>query len=265
MLFACVFQVWKMAGLAWGSAWLLSTPQAYIFSEQIEHQNGTNISRCKSHFDVVGIGHRRAYLTFIVIINFILPLITVTVCYVRIFFKIAEKVKESKMSKKPTMKPGKVHLQSTTSSSLPKAKVKTLKMTIVIVMNFIICSAPYYSAEMILSYGDWKRLLPPVVWGLFAAVTIANSVTNPYIFLCFNANNKFVRGVCPNCPCVNVDEPRRRDFDSSVTMNTEVSRTQSRYVSYAPDVVEMAHGQRVAPHDAKFHNNMYTRMHADTE
>jgi hypothetical protein len=273
-----------MAGVGWGLAGVFSTPQLYIFSVYqvdvnvtINDTTESNISviveeeRCKSLFKDVPMIHRQAYLTFIFVVNFFLPLIILGVCYIRIFFKIAEKVKEGKGCKKQSIKPGKVHLQSTQSSSLPKAKVKTLKMTIVIVLNFIICGTPYYVAEMIMNYGDWTAMLSPNVWGLLGALTTTNSVTNSYIFLLFNANAKCMRRICGRCPCVD-EVPRHRDFDSSVslTMNTEISRTTSKYSAYAPDLVEMAitpPGNSGHPGNdvlAK-HNSNYTRMVNQTE
>ena len=56
------------------------------------------------------------------------------------------------------IKPGKVHLQSTPSSSLPKAKIKTLKMTCVIVSVFLICGLPYFILEMIYNFGDHRTV-----------------------------------------------------------------------------------------------------------
>ncbi|XP_064619890.1 gonadotropin-releasing hormone receptor-like isoform X2 [Lineus longissimus] len=219
------FAVWKMAGVGWGLAGVFSTPQLYIFSTYQVEVNTTNETSnatviieeeiCRSLFKDNPIIHRQAYLTFIFVVNFFLPLFIIGICYIRIFFKIAEKVKEGKGCKKQSIKPGKVHLQSTQSSSLPKAKVKTLKMTIVIVLNFIICSTPYYVAEMIMNYGDWASMMTPTVWGLLGAVTTTNSVTNSYIFLLFNANAKCMRRICGRCPCVD-EVPRHRDFDSSV-------------------------------------------------
>ena len=80
-----------------------------------------------------------------------------------------------------------VHLTSTGSSSLPKAKIKTLKMTLVIVVAFILFGLPYFVAEMIMSYGDYKSL-NRAVYALLGGVAPANSAANPYIFLLFSAN-----------------------------------------------------------------------------
>jgi hypothetical protein len=80
-----------------------------------------------------------------------------------------------------------VHLTSTASSSLPKAKIKTLKMTLVIVLAFIVFGMPYFVAEMIMSYGNY-RLLDRQVYAILGGVAPANSAANPYIFLLFSAN-----------------------------------------------------------------------------
>ena len=80
-----------------------------------------------------------------------------------------------------------VHLTSTGSSSLPKARDKTLWMTVIIVGAFILFGLPYFVAEMILSFGDFKDV-PPITYAILGGIAPANSVANPFIILYFNAN-----------------------------------------------------------------------------
>ena len=77
-------------------------------------------------------------------------------------------------------------------SSLPRAKVKTLKMTLVIVLTFILFGLPYFVAEMIMSYGNYKAL-DKTVYGLLGGLAPANSAANAYIFLLFSAKIKVRR------------------------------------------------------------------------
>ena len=185
-------------------------------------------------------------MTYINTIIAVIPLIILIVCYVRIFLKIAQKANEGKNSKKQSIKPGKVHLQSTPSSSLPKAKIKTLKMTIIIVLAFIICGLPYPIVEMIFSYGN-HALIPREVYAVLGSMAVANSAINPYVFLLFNANVKCLSRIFK---CCGKKKSRKRYFDSTAstrseftcTMNTDLSRMDSKVSTYAPgpDVVEMS-------------------------
>jgi len=76
---------------------------------------------------------------------------------------------------------------STKSKSLPRAKAKTLKMTVVIGASFIVSGLPYHVYEMIASYGD-HTIISGAAAGLLGALAVANSVTNPYVFLAFNVS-----------------------------------------------------------------------------
>jgi hypothetical protein len=179
-----ILQVWKMSGCAWAVAVIASLPMFYVF--RLVEENGQ--SRCENIFRTTPVSHRQAFLTYIAIIVFLVPFIILIFCYTRIFLKIAQKAREGKTSRQ-TIKPGKIHLQSTPSSTLPKAKIKTLKMTFVIVVVYAVCCLPYFIAEMIMSYGD-HCVMSPLVYGLLGAIAAANSTANPYVFLLFNTNCK---------------------------------------------------------------------------
>ena len=79
-----------------------------------------------------------------------------------------------------------IQLNCTPSSYLPRAKSKTLKMTVVIIIVFIACGLPYHLLEMIYSFGDHTHVgaVPAAIMG---AMAVANSAANPYIVLMFNA------------------------------------------------------------------------------
>ena len=221
--------MWKLTGVGWTLAGLLSLPQFAVFhvNERVEHAGIFHGMRvCESMFRLHP-EYRGVYLVFIGVVVFYIPLLLLALCYIRIFCKIAQKAKES-TQQRYSLKPGKVHLQSTTSSSLPKAKAKTLKMTLVIVSTFILCSAPYQILEMINSFGNHKSV-PPIVASIFGGMAVANSVTNPYVFLLFNASVLCCRGLLGRiCPSLAVAvPPRGAGFDSTASTRTEYSLNSS--------------------------------------
>lgn len=75
---------------------------------------------------------------------------------------------------------------------MSKAKIKTLKMAIVIVSTYIICGVPYTIFEMILTFGTG---LNPVLAAFLGGMAPANSALNPFIVLMFNANRQFFESV----------------------------------------------------------------------
>lgn len=119
----------------------------------------------------------------------------------------------------------KVHLTSTGSSSLPKAKIKTLKMTLVIVAAFILFGLPYFVAEMIMSYGDHTSINKNV-YGMLGGVAPANSAANPYIFLLFSTNMQCLRGL-KLCPA-QAETNRRHFVYSTASTRSDYSANYSR-------------------------------------
>lgn len=251
---------------AWIASALLSLPMFFIFQTNFITEDTSqyyNMTVCESIFrespDV-----RPIFLTFISIVHFCIPIAIISFCYIRIFLKIAEKANEGK-NRKPTNKPGKVFLTSTASSSLPKAKVKTLKMTLVIVFSFIVCVLPYHIVEAIFNFGD-SRWVSKMAYAILGAMACANSATNPYVFLLFNANMKCARGFMSSVfPCGRSRDSRayadsnastRSEYAinrSEYTMNTDITRTVSKYSpsSAAIETVEMTMKNQINNHGKK--------------
>nr|AKQ63024.1 orphan G-protein coupled receptor 27 [Platynereis dumerilii] len=251
------FPVWKMTLTAWLCAAFVSSPQLIVFRTNFISDPSSpfyNMTLCESIWRERPRVERQAYIVFVDVVVFILPFIILVLCYVRIFLKIAEKADEGRSNKKQTIKPGKVHLQSTPSSSLPKAKIKTLKMTVVMVLAFIICGMPYPILELIYSFGDHKNVSAALA-AVLGSMAVANSAGNPYVFLLFNANWACLRRVflalCPCCARRFEPSPSTRsDYTLNrsdyTTMNTEMSRSHiSRFGSnQAP--VEMSVKNKIA-------------------
>lgn len=180
-------QVWKLAGGGWLLAALLSLPVMGVFHTKT-HENGDTL--CENIFRGKPIWHRQIWMTWVTIVVFVIPFVMLIICYTRIFMEISKKAEQSNSVKFRPQK-GKVCLQSTHSSALPKAKVKTLKMTFVIVITFIICTMPYFIVEMILSYGN-HCIISKKLYALLGGMAACNSATNPYVFLAFNLKGSWL-------------------------------------------------------------------------
>ena len=217
-----------MVLVGYGLSLVLSLPQLFVFRTRFiaDHKSPFyNMTLCESIWRVTP--GRSAYLTYINIVVFFIPLTFIVICYIRIFLKISDKVDEGRPRK--NSKPGKVVLTSTQSSSLPRAKVKTLKMTVVIVAMFILCGFPYQVLEMIYSYGN-HQIVSSTVASVLGGMAVANSATNPYVFLLFNINWKCV-------PPFTHFRSSLYDSVSNSRSNSGVTRTGS---TYAPDQLELS-------------------------
>ncbi|KAK3593766.1 hypothetical protein CHS0354_014303 [Potamilus streckersoni] len=180
--------------------------------------NDEGVPVCENIFRDLSLSYRQAYMTLIAIVVFFIPLVILVVCYTRIFIKIARKANEGSRNRRTSIKSGKIHLQSTPSSSLPRAKIKTLKMTFVIICVFIVCSLPYFIAEMIMSYGDFCLISNELV-SVLAGLAPSNSATNPFVFLLFNANIKWIKDL-KQCGSNKRSPQRGYVYSSTSTANT---------------------------------------------
>ncbi|WAQ97791.1 V1AR-like protein [Mya arenaria] len=182
------FSIWKMAGTGWGLAALFSLPVTGVFHTVAKEDGET---RCENIFRNLPHWHRQIWMTWVAFVVFFIPFVMLVICYLRIFMKISKKALQNS-SVKYRQEKGKIYLQSTHSSSLPRAKIKTLKMTFVILLTFIICSMPYFVAEMIMSYGNYC-LISKQLYAILGGMAACNSATNPYVFLAFNINTNWFK------------------------------------------------------------------------
>ncbi|KAK3083527.1 hypothetical protein FSP39_024779 [Pinctada imbricata] len=84
-----------------------------------------------------------------------------------------------------------VHWTETGSSSrglIPKAKIKTVKMTFVIVLAFIFCWSPYFIYNLLFAYGHIPDSQSATSTTIFMqTLAPVNSAVNPFIYFLFNS------------------------------------------------------------------------------
>ncbi|XP_050045286.1 gonadotropin-releasing hormone receptor-like [Dermacentor andersoni] len=75
--------------------------------------------------------------------------------------------------------------ENSNQSTLPRARLRTLKMAVVIFVAFLLTNLPYMVQEMILAFARDISLGPHVV-AVFGVISASNSAVNPYVYLAFN-------------------------------------------------------------------------------
>lgn len=176
------------------AAALLSLPMMHIFHvvtisdpESIFY----NKTVCESRFREIPLFHRQAFLTGMSIVHVFGPCVIICVCYVRIFIRIADHAADPNTTSDDVVS-RRAPLRRMNSTILSRAKIKTLRMTVVIVTMFILCGLPYHILEMLFNF--WYHVnIPQLVSAILGALPVANSVINPYIFLLFTYNGKLFR------------------------------------------------------------------------
>ncbi|KAH8039672.1 hypothetical protein HPB51_008265 [Rhipicephalus microplus] len=171
----------RLATAAWVASLLPSLPNLYVFRLV---DAGAGIKYCTSLFyanKMVSPLARQLYMTSVFMAVFVLPLILLVVLYGRI---IAEIWHQSSAIKN----------RHQTTSSLPKAKVKTVKLTAAIFAAFLVTNVPYMIQELALAFAGSSVSLDRNVVALFGVISASNSAINPFIFLFFQKKSSSAKG-----------------------------------------------------------------------
>ncbi|XP_060745104.1 arginine vasopressin receptor 1Ab [Tachysurus vachellii] len=212
-----------MIACSWLCSVVLSTPQYFIFSLS-EIEKGSEVYDCWGHFiEPWGV---RAYITWITIGIFLIPVAVLVMCYGFICRSIWKNVKcktKSGAAHGTSALIGKASVSSV--STISRAKLRTVKMTFVIVLAYVVCWAPFFIVQM------WSVWDANFSWDdsentavtLSALLASLNSCCNPWIYMLFGGHllYDFLRSF----PCCRkLRYSIRNDSDSSLRRNTLLSK-----------------------------------------
>ncbi|XP_074076521.1 vasopressin V1b receptor [Macrotis lagotis] len=190
------------------ATWLLaaglSLPQVFIFSLR-EVSQGTGVLDCWADFHFSwGL---QVYITWTTLAIFVLPVTVLIACYSLICYEICKnlkgktqawrmggKVRGAARGRGPSFQdlaganrglPSRVSSISTIS----RAKIRTVKMTFVIVLAYIACWAPFFSVQM---WSVWDENAPDedstnVAFTITMLLGNLSSCCNPWIYMCFSS------------------------------------------------------------------------------
>ncbi|XP_006888053.1 PREDICTED: vasopressin V1b receptor [Elephantulus edwardii] len=187
----------------WLLAAILSLPQVFIFSlrEVIE---GSGVLDCWADFRFPW--GPRAYITWTTLTIFVLPVAVLSACYGLICQEICKNLKVKTKAWKvgggawkawdrtPELAsaPATWELPSRVSSisTISRAKIRTVKMTFVIVLAYIACWAPFFIVQM---WSVWDENAPDedstnVAFTISMLLGNLSSCCNPWIYMGFNSH-----------------------------------------------------------------------------
>ncbi|XP_062545034.1 adipokinetic hormone/corazonin-related peptide receptor variant I-like isoform X3 [Armigeres subalbatus] len=165
-----------MIFIAWTMAVLCSAPQPFIFHVEI-HPNHTWYEQCVTYNTFSNDYYHTVYNILVMMFMYALPLLTIICSYASIYMEI---FRHSRM-------PNSEGFRRSSIDVLGRAKRRTLKMTITIVMAFVICWTPYY----VMSIWYWldqksaESVDQRVQKGLFL-FACTNSCMNPIVYGIYN-------------------------------------------------------------------------------
>ncbi|ODM89502.1 Vasopressin V1a receptor [Orchesella cincta] len=191
-------------------SFILATPQVFIFS-YMDVPDSPGIRDCWVTF--IEPWGQKAYVTFFVVCAFIFPLMVIGVSYGAICCKVirfslpkegrAQKQQKERRKKKysfssssagtrdeqETDSVDEAPLRKTSEErgalrrQISQAKMKTLKLTLTVVICFFVCWAPFSITQLVIAYNPQNAGPLQVIFLLLASL---NSCTNPWIYLAFS-------------------------------------------------------------------------------
>ncbi|XP_061577107.1 arginine vasopressin receptor 1Aa [Cololabis saira] len=213
----------------WMCSLVLSTPQFFIFSLS-EIKNGSDVYDCWANF--IEPWGARAYITWTTVAIFLVPVLLLMMCYGFICHSIWKniKYKKRKTTAGAASKSGLIGKSSVSSvTTISRAKLRTVKMTFVIVLAYIICWAPFFTVQMWSVWDEnfqWDESENTAVT-LSALLASLNSCCNPWIYMIFSGHllQDFVH--CFSC-CYKASTDKKEDSDSSIRRTTLLTKMTNR-------------------------------------
>ncbi|XP_072539301.1 vasopressin V2 receptor [Salminus brasiliensis] len=157
-------------GAAWCVALAGGLPQIFIFSRV---QVAPGVFDCWAEFtEPWGL---RAYVTWTALAVFVVPVGAVLACQVRICRAVRASVEA---------RCGEVQGQ-TRAPGLSRARVKTVRMSVVIVVAYVACWAPFFTVQL---WSVWDSEAPTesAMFTILMLLASLNSCANPCIYLLFS-------------------------------------------------------------------------------
>ncbi|XP_077490821.1 cardioacceleratory peptide receptor-like [Amblyomma americanum] len=177
---------WKRARwlvtLAWVTSVTMSLPSVFLNREAVVH------GRLQCWIELQ-LWQWQIYMTLVACSLFFVPALLIAACYIVIVHTIWRRSKV--LGGVPGMEND--TRRSSSRGVIPKAKVKTVKMTLIIVFAFVLCWSPYFVFDLLQVYGVTPRTQAAVAVATFIqSLAPLNSVANPLIY-CFFSSNKLCR------------------------------------------------------------------------
>ncbi|XP_014248903.1 cardioacceleratory peptide receptor-like isoform X2 [Cimex lectularius] len=185
---------WRRARLLVGFAWSLSavfsSPILFLYEERLIQGSAQCWIELGSSFKW------QLYMSLVALTLFLIPAVVITGCYTVIVYTIWTKsVHITRDSQQSTpLKNGDKHdendiRRASSRGIIPRAKIKTVKMTFVIVFVFILCWSPYIVFDLLQVFGYVPRTQTNIAVATFIqSLAPLNSAANPVIYCLFSTH-----------------------------------------------------------------------------
>nr|XP_025974527.1 gonadotropin-releasing hormone II receptor-like [Dromaius novaehollandiae] len=201
---------------AWALSAVLALPQAFVF-RTVSRSRPRRFVQCATVGSFAAHWQETLYNMFTFACLFLLPLLVMVLCYGRILAAISGRLKDAGASSRE------VQLRRS-YNNIPRARMRTLKMSIVIVLTFIVCWTPYYllglwywfSPEMLT-----REKVPPALSHILFLFGLFNTCLDPLVYGLFTVH--FRREMWRACRCSRRRHEREAASASALSGSFRVS------------------------------------------
>ncbi|EDW69257.1 gonadotropin-releasing hormone receptor [Drosophila virilis] len=206
---------------------VLSLPQFFIF-HVARGPFVEEFYQCVTHGFYTAVWQEQMYATFTLVFTFLLPLCILFGTYMSTFRTISSSEKMfqgSKLANYSTTK--QLPTQTNRQRLIHKAKMKSLRISVVIIIAFLICWTPYYVMMIIFMFWNPDKRLGDDLQDAIFFFGMSNSLVNPLIYgafhLCPGKSNKSGTGGGNN----NAYSLNRGDSQRTPSMLTAVTQVDA--------------------------------------
>ncbi|EZA48173.1 Cardioacceleratory peptide receptor, partial [Ooceraea biroi] len=240
---------WRARALiitAWSLSALFSVPMIFLYEEK--RIQGT--TQC--WIDLGSPIHWKIYMSLVSFSLFIAPTLIIGGCYTVIVVTI--------WSQGAALRQGPTRDTRRASSRglIPRAKIKTVKMTFVIVFVFILCWSPYIVFDLLQVYGHVPKTQTNIAVATFIqSLTPLNSAANPIIYCLFSTpfcktiRNmqaiSWIAGWCPTNPhCFGIGTTNSSTRTVTTSLTAQSSRRSGHFTMLHSTSRKRGHGVMVS-------------------
>eukprot|EP00099_Drosophila_melanogaster_P021367 NP_648571.1 corazonin receptor, isoform A [Drosophila melanogaster] len=164
---------------------VLSLPQFFIF-HVARGPFVEEFYQCVTHGFYTADWQEQMYATFTLVFTFLLPLCILFGTYMSTFRTISSSEKMFQGSKLANYSTAKLPTQTNRQRLIHKAKMKSLRISVVIIIAFLICWTPYYVMMIMFMFLNPDKRLGDDLQDAIFFFGMSNSLVNPLIYGAFH-------------------------------------------------------------------------------
>lgn len=205
--------------------------------EERDPKTGIVLLKCESK-GYTALWQRKVYFTWLTTYILIIPAICICYCYINVLRTVWKAAKDHQKKGSSTVF---LRRSQNANSMIPRAKIKTLKLTICIIASFVICWTPYFIVNNIRIYSNYTITVSKNVILGVQTLALLNSALNPIFYGYFNVHlrkdfkeivyRKKDIGTCLSQSCANPGDSW--DTTYSASLNNHNPSQMRRHKSYS--------------------------------